>query len=229
MTSDQSSMTDSFEGMATAWLESSTAVSKNMARMCSNIAAANRELWSQTMNSTESPNRESGDDSIAYSKSSWTTVQSVETVEELEVGDEVIFKKELTDSDVHAFADISGDTNRLHLDDEFASETRFGRRIAHGTLASGLISSALARLPGMIVYLSQDLDFERPVDIGTTVEATVSIVETLDGDRYRLNTTVQTEDGTTVIDGEAIVLIDTPPATETETETDTDTDATETE
>ncbi|ERG94466.1 MaoC family dehydratase [Haloquadratum walsbyi] len=219
MASDQSSMTDSFEGIATAWLESSTAVSKNMAQMYSNIAEANRELWSQSMDPAESTDRESGDDSIAYSKSSWTTVQSVDTVEELGVGSEVVFRKELTDSDVHAFADISGDTNRLHLDDEFASDTRFGRRIVHGTLASGLISSALARLPGMIVYLSQDLDFERPVDIGTTVEATVSIIETLDGDRYRLNTTVQTAEGTTVIDGEAVVLIDSPPATETDTDT----------
>jgi len=206
--------------MATAWIESSTAVSKNMAQMYSNIAAANRELWSQTM-------APSGDDSIAYSKSSWTTVQSVDTVAELEVGDEVVFRKELTDSDVHAFADISGDTNRLHLDDEFASDTRFGRRIVHGTLASGLISSALARLPGMIVYLSQDLDFERPVDIGTTVEATVRVAETLDGDRYRLDTTVQTEDGTTVIDGEAIVLIDTPPAPETDADADADASTTE--
>jgi Acyl dehydratase len=219
MASDQSSMTDSFEGIATAWLESSTAVSKNMAQMYSNIAEANRELWSQSMDPAESTDRESGDDSIAYSKSSWTTVQSVDTVEELGVGSEVVFRKELTDSDVHAFADISGDTNRLHLDDEFASDTRFGRRIVHGTLASGLISSALARLPGMIVYLSQDLDFERPVDIGTTVEATVRIIETLDGDRYRLNTTVQTAEGTTVIDGEAVVLIDSPPATETGTDT----------
>ena len=229
MASDQSSMTDSLEGMATAWIESSTAVSKNMAQMYSNIAAANRELWSQTMAPADSPSRESGDDSIAYSKSSWTTVQSVDTVAELEVGDEVVFRKELTDSDVHAFADISGDTNRLHLDDEFASDTRFGRRIVHGTLASGLISSALARLPGMIVYLSQDLDFERPVDIGTTVEATVRVAETLDGDRYRLDTTVQTEDGTTVIDGEAIVLIDTPPAPETDADADADADASTTE
>jgi acyl dehydratase len=137
--------------------------------------------------------------------------RSVDADEELGVGDVVSFTKQITEEDVLAFAGISGDTNRLHLDDEFAEETRFGRRIVHGTLASGLISSALARLPGMTVYLSQDLRFLKPVDIGSELTATVEIVEDLGDRRYRLDTTVETADETTVIDGEAVVLIDPAP------------------
>ena len=137
--------------------------------------------------------------------------RSVDSDEALEVGDVVRFTKQITEEEVLAFATISGDTNRLHLDDEFAEETRFGRRIVHGTLVSGLISSALARLPGMTVYLSQDLRFLKPVDIGSELTAIVEIVEDLGDDRYRLDTTVETADGTTVIDGEAVVLIDDSP------------------
>ena len=67
--------------------------------------------------------------------------------EVIRVGDRVRFSKTISEDDVRAFAEASGDTNRLHLDDEYAEDTRFGRRIAHGTLVGGLISAALARLP----------------------------------------------------------------------------------
>ena len=141
----------------------------------------------------------------------WETERSVETREELGVGEYVRFTKRLSDGDVHAFAGASGDTNRLHLDDEFAAETRFGGRIAHGTLVSGLISAALARLPGLTIYLSQDLEFRGPVEIDSTVTAECEIVEDLGEDRYRLRTQVTTADEETVIDGEAVVLIDDLP------------------
>jgi acyl dehydratase len=157
--------------------------------------------------------RESEIDSVAYSHESWEMERSSDVEDALGVGDLVRFTKQITEEDVLTFATVSGDTNRLHLDDEFADETRFGRRIAHGTLVSGLISSALARLPGMTVYLSQDLRFLKPVDIGSVLTATVEIVEDLGDDRYRLDTTVETADGTTVIDGEAVVLIDPAPET----------------
>jgi acyl dehydratase len=97
------------------------------------------------------------------------------------------------------------------MTDEFAERSRFGRRIAHGTLVSGTISSALARLPGLTVYLSQDLRFLKPVDVGDRVTAICEIVEDLGGDRYRLTTRVEREDGEVVIDGEAVVLIDDLP------------------
>jgi acyl dehydratase len=152
--------------------------------------------------------REVGLPPVAYDRSDWETTRSIEAGELIGVGDRVTFSKRITDEDVHAFADASGDTNRLHLDDEFAEATRFGGRIVHGTLVSGLVSAALARLPGLTIYLSQDVRFTNPVEIGERLTATVEIVEDLGKGRYRLSTDVTDEDGDVVIDGEAVVLID---------------------
>lgn len=127
----------------------------------------------------------------------------------LSVGDRVEFSKRLTDDDVRAFAAASGDTNPLHLDEEYAEKTMFGERIAHGTLVSGLISAALARLPGLVIYLSQDVEFHNPVGIDDRVTAECEIVEDLGENRYRLRTTVRDAEET-VIDGEAVVMLDEP-------------------
>lgn len=125
----------------------------------------------------------------------------------LEVGDRIRFTKTLTEADVDRFAAASGDTNPIHLDDEWASETRFGGRIVHGILASGLISAALARLPGNVIYLSQDVEFRAPVRLGDRVTAEVEAVESLGGGRFRLRTLVKKGDDI-VIDGEAVILVD---------------------
>ena len=125
----------------------------------------------------------------------------------LGVGDKVEFTKTISDDDVAAFAAASGDTNPLHLDDEFASRTRFRGRIAHGTLVGGLISAALARLPGLTIYLSQDLEFHNPVRVGDRLMAVCEIVEDLGDDQFRLTTRV-VDDGDVIIDGEAVVLVD---------------------
>jgi Acyl dehydratase len=140
----------------------------------------------------------------------WETETTAETPAELEVGDRFAFTRTLADEDVQAFARASGDTNPLHLDDEYAEQTRFGGRIAHGTLVGGLISAALARMPGLVVYLSQDLEFRNPVPVGGRVTADCEIVEDLGNSQYRLSTVVR-DDGTTIIDGEAVVLIDDVP------------------
>jgi len=134
----------------------------------------------------------------------------LDTGEELSVGDTVKFSKTISDADVRRFAVSSGDTNPLHLDEEFAKQTRFKGRIAHGTLVGGLISAALARLPGLTIYLSQDLEFHGPVRIGDRVTAECQIVEDLGHNQYRLTTTVSDGDEV-VIDGEAVVLIDDRP------------------
>jgi acyl dehydratase len=128
----------------------------------------------------------------------------------LGVGDKVEFTKTISDDDVAAFAAASGDTNPLHLDDEFASRTRFRGRIAHGTLVGGLISAALARLPGLTIYLSQDLEFHNPVRVGDRLTAVCEIVEDLGDDQFRLTTRV-VDDGDVIIDGEAVVLVDELP------------------
>ncbi len=146
--------------------------------------------------------------SVAYGSADWTTERSVDTREELGVGEYIEFTKLVTDDDVRAFAEASGDTNRLHLDEEFAAGARFGGRIVHGTLVAGLISAALARLPGLTIYLSENLEFRAPAEIGSMLTARCEIVEDLGGDKYRLTARVTDADDTVLIDGEAVVLID---------------------
>ncbi|THE66025.1 MaoC family dehydratase [Salinadaptatus halalkaliphilus] len=148
---------------------------------------------------------------VAFGDETWLLKRSTDANDDLGVGDYVHFTKPITDTDVAAFAQISGDTNRLHLEPAFAADTQFDGRIAHGTLVAGTISAALARFPGLTVYLSQDLEFHAPVEIGDVVTADCEIVEELGGDRYRLQTTVRNEDETTVIDGEAVVVIQPSP------------------
>ncbi|MFC6837074.1 MaoC family dehydratase [Halomarina ordinaria] len=141
----------------------------------------------------------------------WDSEVSADSREALSVGDVVRFSKTLTERDIERFAAASGDTNRIHLDADYAAKTRFDGRIAHGTLVSGLISAALARLPGNVIYLSQDVQFLKPVRIGDRVTADVEVAEDFDDGRYRLTTRVLDEDEEAVIDGEAVVLIDAAP------------------
>ncbi|EMA53793.1 MaoC family dehydratase [Halococcus thailandensis] len=150
-----------------------------------------------------------GDVDAGEERPEWTVELTEERRDALAVGDKVTFSKRLTDDDVRAFAAASGDTNPLHLDDEYAESTMFGERIVHGTLVSGLISAALARLPGLVIYLSQDEEFHNPVAIGDRVTAECEIVEDLGESRYRLRTTVTSGDET-AIDGEAVVMLDEP-------------------
>nr|WP_199719531.1 MaoC family dehydratase [Halorubrum sp. Atlit-26R] len=131
--------------------------------------------------------------------------------EELRIGQVVSYGKRLTDADVRAFARASGDENPLHLVEAYARETRFGERVAHGILVAGVISAALAKLPGLVVYLSQDLRFLGPVSVGDRVTAECEVLEPVGDDRYRLHTRVTTDDGETVVDGEAVVLIGEAP------------------
>lgn len=140
----------------------------------------------------------------------WHVSLSADHPEQLGVGDRAEFTKTISENDIRQFAAASGDTNPLHLDDKFAEQTRFRGRIAHGTLVGSLISAALARLPGLTIYLSQDLEFHNPVRIGDRLTAECEIVEDLGNEQYRLTTRV-VEDDTVVIDGEAVVLIDELP------------------
>lgn len=120
------------------------------------------------------------------------------------------FSKKVSDADVAAFANVTGDHNPVHLDEAAAARTRFGGRIAHGMLSAGIISAAIAStLPGPgSVYLSQTLKFTAPVRIGDTVTATITVVELLSKNRVRLATTCRNQSGETVLDGEAVILVD---------------------
>ncbi|WP_228546073.1 MaoC family dehydratase [Halegenticoccus tardaugens] len=157
-----------------------------------------------------------GTDSVSYSKDDWSDRRTDDSPDEIGVGTTVSFSKTLSEDDVAVFADASGDTNRLHLDEAFAEESRFGDRIVHGTLVSGLISAALARLPGLTIYLSQDVEFLRPVYPDQRLTATVEVIEDMGNSRYLLSTDVYDEEDRQIIEGEAIVLIDSLPSPDAE-------------
>lgn len=208
--SHQNAGENGFSTLANVWSATTRALLEN-------ATAVNRAIVS-AMDSAETSsgsNAETTDaalPSLEYSDVDWEFDRSVSDPANLGAGDTVTFEKAISEEDVRAFAEISGDTNRLHLDEAFAADTRFGERIVHGTLVSGLISAALARLPGLTIYLSQDLEFAGPVGIGDRVSARVEILEDLGNDQYRLETVVRDEnDDATVVDGEAVVLIDDLP------------------
>lgn len=151
---------------------------------------------------------EAGDEEASdEEQTDWTFDYRDEGETGLGVGDVATFTKTLSAGDIERFARASGDTNPLHLDADYARGTRFGRRIVHGVLALGVVSAALARLPGLVIYLSQTVQFVAPVDVGDTVTARCQVIERLGGNRYRLRTTVSNEEHV-VVEGEATVLVD---------------------
>jgi 3-hydroxybutyryl-CoA dehydratase len=125
-------------------------------------------------------------------------------------GDTASLAKTISDKDIRAFADATGDRNPLHLDEEFAKQTRFGRRVAHGMLSASLISAVIAsEMPGQgSIYLGQTLQFVAPVFLGDTVTArvTVSAVRE-DKPILTLETVCTNQRNEVVIKGEATVLI----------------------
>ena len=135
----------------------------------------------------------------------------------IEVGAKASFTRTITETDVVLFAGITGDMNPFHLNEEYARRARFGGRIAHGMLVSGLISAAIGmKLPGPgSVYLRQELDFRHPVHIGDTITATVEVLRVQSGKPIvTLSTACVNQDGVMVVEGKALVLLDrTPPGT----------------
>src|SRR5947208_2979843 len=133
--------------------------------------------------------------------------------EDLHVGMRESLMKTVMDSDVVGFARLSGDDNPLHLCDVYASETRFGQRIAHGLYTASLISAVLGtRLPGPgAIYRSQTLNFHAPVKIGDVVTVIVEVIELVpDGRQARLHCEALV-DGKVVLDGEAAVSVPARP------------------
>jgi CBS domain-containing protein len=147
----------------------------------------------------------------AYEQDDWGVEGTGLDDHRINVGDRVEFSKSISEQDVSTFAATSGDTNRLHLDEEYASQTRFGRRIVHGTLIGGLISAALARLPGVTIYVSQDLSFLQPAEIGDRLTAVCEVVQDLGRKKYQLTTDVVDAQGERLIEGQATVLVDETP------------------
>jgi 3-hydroxybutyryl-CoA dehydratase len=130
-------------------------------------------------------------------------------LDELEVGMSASFGKTITDADILMFAGVSGDTNPVHLNEEFAGDTPFKGRIAHGMLTASLISTALGtKLPGAgCVYLAQTMKFLAPVRAGETVRAVVTVKEIEHEKRRVTMETVCKVSGKDVLVGEAKLLI----------------------
>jgi 3-hydroxybutyryl-CoA dehydratase len=128
----------------------------------------------------------------------------------IEPGDKASRTTLITDEMIRAFADLTGDTNPIHLDDDYAAGTRFRRRIAHGMIAASLISTTLANdLPGPgTVYLSQTLQFKAPVYPGDTITTTVEVKNVRpDKPIITLITTCTNQRDVLVLEGEAVVSV----------------------
>lgn len=128
---------------------------------------------------------------------------------EIQVGDKASMAKTVTEYDVYTFAGVTGDFNPVHINSEFAKNTMFKERIAHGMLSAGFISAVLGTtLPGAnTIYMGQELSFKAPVKIGDTVTATVEVIEKIEAkNRLILRTTVTNQDGLIVTDGKATVM-----------------------
>ncbi|MGH1483188.1 MAG: MaoC family dehydratase [Geminicoccales bacterium] len=129
--------------------------------------------------------------------------------DDLSEGMSAVFSKTITEADLLMFAGVSGDTNPIHLDQDFASRTMFEGRIAHGMLTASLVSTVLGtKLPGPgAIYVTQDLRFLAPVRIGDTVIARVAVAElNTERNRATLATTCTVGD-TKVLDGNAVMMV----------------------
>jgi 3-hydroxybutyryl-CoA dehydratase len=128
----------------------------------------------------------------------------------LKVGDSFSRSRHVTDELIRQFAEVSGDYNPIHLDEDYARTTRFGKRIAHGMLSGAFISAVLGDefAERKIVYLSQTLRFTAPVFIGDTITTTATVTDIRADKRIvSLRTECTNQDGTTVVAGEASVMI----------------------
>ena len=129
--------------------------------------------------------------------------------DELSVGQSAERTHTVGAADIEAFAAVSGDHNPVHMDEAFAKTTAFGGRIAHGMLSAAYISAVLGNdLPGPgAIYLSQTLNFRRPVKIGDVVTARVTVAA-IDAEKARVTlTTVCEVAGKAVVQGEAVILV----------------------
>jgi len=128
----------------------------------------------------------------------------------LNIGDQFSVSREVTDELIRRFAEVSGDYNPIHLDEEFARATRFGKRIAHGMLTASFISGVLGYELSVrkVVYLGQTLKFRAPVFIGDTITTTAT-VKRLREDKpiVTIETICTNQQGETVLEGEATLMV----------------------
>lgn len=129
--------------------------------------------------------------------------------EEIEIGETASISKMISEADIVNFAGIIGDFNPIHVNPEYAKNTMFGERIAHGMLTASFISTVVGCcLPGInALYLSQETKFVKPVRIGDTITAIGEVIEKNDAKRrFTMKTIVKNQRGEVVIDGKAVVM-----------------------
>jgi len=129
----------------------------------------------------------------------------------LEIGATAQVSKTVTEEDIIAFAKVSTDVNPVHVDSDYAKQTRFGQRIAHGILSASFISAVIGnKLPGPgAIYLSQNLNFKAPVAIGDTITATGTVMSQKGSKPiFVIKTVCTNQDDVVVTDGEAVVMYD---------------------
>lgn len=130
-------------------------------------------------------------------------------LEDLQVGMEAVVSRTITETDLRNFSGVSGDTNPMHLNEEYARTTPFHGCIVHGFLSASLISAVIGtRLPGPgCIYMSQSLRFTAPVRVGDTVYAVAKVKEIQPAKRHVVITTNCYVDDTVVIEGEALIKV----------------------
>jgi 3-hydroxybutyryl-CoA dehydratase len=136
-------------------------------------------------------------------------MEAIIEVKQFEVGQTHIYEQVIDDKLVRAFAELSGDCNPIHLNDEIAKKSRFGQRIAHGAILFGIVSKVLGMdMPGVgTVYLSQVCNFKLPVFIGDTVKLEAKITEIGAKNVAKISTIITKQTGEVVMDGFAEVKL----------------------
>jgi 3-hydroxybutyryl-CoA dehydratase len=130
--------------------------------------------------------------------------------DEIKIGQKAEYVRKISEEDIRRFAEVSGDHNPVHLDEEHAKQTIFKGRIAHGMLSASFISTTLAeKLPGPgTIYLKQELVFLKPVRIGDEITAHVEVISKNDEKkRVTLKTTCINQNKSLVLSGEALIML----------------------
>lgn len=126
----------------------------------------------------------------------------------VDIGYKTTHTKTITEADITQFAEVSGDYNPVHMSEEYARKTPFRGRIAHGVIAIGLISAAVAKLPGLVILLSHSSRFLKPVRAGDTITATAEVVDTRkDKGIVTLKNDCTNQNGEVIVEGETVVRL----------------------
>lgn len=133
---------------------------------------------------------------------------TVKTWDDFQVGDSANFAKTITNADIVMWCGLTGDMNPVHLDKEYSKDTRFGDIIVPGVYVLGFISATISKVAMGHVYASQNIRFMKPVYVGDTITAEVTILEKLESKHMlRLRTRCTNQKGEVVMDGEALHYI----------------------